>query len=114
MGSSFFLRIEQGACLKEPWKKVTRRILTLRLSCVDQVQVDMLCQAHADKLVTISPKIKNLESRTSLFCQRRNHSIWQRWNCQIYSTRAKKDGLGVGSVEGIGVLSATGASVLWA
>ena len=33
-----------------------------RLSCVDQVQVDMLCQAHADKLVTISPKIKNLHS----------------------------------------------------
>merc|ERR1711990_702087 len=57
-----FLRIEQGACLKEPWQKVTRRILTLRLSCVDQVQVDMLCQAHADKLVTISPKIKNLHS----------------------------------------------------
>ena len=33
-----------------------------RLSCADQVQVDMLCQAHADKLVTTSPKIKNLHS----------------------------------------------------
>ena len=40
--------------------KVTN--LLRRLNCVDLVQVDMLCQVHVDKLVTISPKIKNLHS----------------------------------------------------